>query len=384
MIRLTRLTKRFAGRDANVKAVNGIDLEVPEGKLVSLLGPSGCGKTTTLRLIAGLARPDSGDITIGDVPVCSSSRGLWVGPHKRPIGIVFQSYAIWPHMTVLSNVMFPLRVGQSKVNRKEARERALAALELVGLRDLADRPAPALSGGQQQRVALARALVREPKVLLLDEPLSNLDAALRDHMRDEIRALQQRLNITTVFVTHDQDEALAVSDEVVVMNQGQIIEKGLPREIYAWPRDEFTAKFLGVSNTLEGVVHSVSGEDAEVQVDEGLLHCHAYGGLSAGDRVTAYLRPESFRLSRHRRSDTDWAGRLEVSIYRGDCWDHRVRVGSKTLKVRTYREKIGLSYDDTVYIAPEGDPGMVLPSGASRQEAATPEVPELEQPTTTS
>ena len=364
MIKLTSLTKRFDSRGADVKAVNGIDLDIPEGKLVSLLGPSGCGKTTTLRLIAGLARPDSGEITIGDVTVCSPAGGVWVGPHKRPIGIVFQSYAIWPHMSVLSNVMFPLRVGRKKVNRTEARERSLAALELVGLRELADRPAPALSGGQQQRVALARALVREPKVLLLDEPLSNLDAALRDHMRDEIRALQQRLNITTVFVTHDQDEALAISDEVVVMDQGEIVEHGLPQEIYASPRKEFTARFLGVSNAIPGIVQSFSDGHVEVKTDEGLLRCQTYTELSAGAQVTAYLRPESFSLSRHRRSDADWTGRVEVSIYRGDFWDYRVRVGDKSLKIRAYKEKIGLSYDDVVYVAPDGDPGIVVPSAA--------------------
>jgi iron(III) transport system ATP-binding protein len=345
---------------------------VPEGKLVTLLGPSGCGKTTTLRLIAGLERPDAGEIFIGDRCVYSSSRGVFVGAHQRPIGIVFQSYAIWPHMTVVDNVMFPLRVGRSKTSRKEASRRAREALELVGLHDLADRPAPALSGGQQQRVALARALIREPEVLLLDEPLSNLDAGLRDYMRDEIRSLQQRLHITTVFVTHDQDEALAISDQVVVMKGGQIVETGLPQEIYAWPRREFTARFLGVSNRIRGVVRSISANaddadddanaEVEVEVAQGTLRCRACEGLSPGDQVSAFMRPESFSLSRRQRSERSWPGRVEFSIYHGDCWDYHVRVGDEVLKIRIYQEKIGLSHGDAVYVTPDEESAIIMPA----------------------
>jgi iron(III) transport system ATP-binding protein len=382
VIKLAGLTKQFPDRTATVRAVDGIDLEVPEGKLVTLLGPSGCGKTTTLRLIAGLERPDAGEIHIGNKTAYSSQRNIYLGAHQRPIGIVFQSYAIWPHMTVLDNVMFPLRVGRSKIGRKQAAARALEALELVGLRDLADRPAPALSGGQQQRVALARALIREPEVLLLDEPLSNLDAGLRDHMRDEIRALQQRLHITTVFVTHDQDEALAISDEVVVMNGGRIIETGLPQEIYAWPRQEFTARFLGVSNRIPGVVRSLSGDAAEVEVAQGTLRCRACAGLTAGDRVSAFMRPESFRLSRRQYSESAWPGRVEFSIYHGDCWDYHVRAGSEIVKVRIYQEKIGLSHGDAVYLTPDEQSVIIMPSGDSAGPArrVSPEVATLNPP----
>src|SRR6201985_2676285 len=191
MIKLTGLVKRYPGRSVTANAVDGIDLEIEEGKLVTLLGPSGCGKTTTLRLIAGLERADGGTVEIAGKVVSDPARGVFVGPHKRPIGIVFQSYAIWPHMTVAQNVMFPLRVGKSKVSRAAAHERALEALDMVGLADFAARPAPDLSGGQQQRVALARALVRQPKVLLLDEPLSNLDKGLRCRMRGQIRSVPQ-------------------------------------------------------------------------------------------------------------------------------------------------------------------------------------------------
>ena len=361
MIRLTGLTKRYPGRTVVANAVDGIDLEIAEGKLVTLLGPSGCGKTTTLRLIAGLERATAGQISIGDAIVSDPARGIFVGAHRRPLGIVFQSYAIWPHMTVIENVMFPLRVNRPRPRRADARARALRALDLVGLAELAERPAPALSGGQQQRVALARALVREPKVLLLDEPLSNLDAGLRDRMRDEIRALQQRLGITTVFVTHDQDEALAVSDEVVVMNEGRILERGLPQEIYSWPRQDFTARFLGVSNSISGTVHAIGSDTVEVAVAGGIMRCRSCEGLTVGDQVSVFMRPESFTLSRRRHSDRAWPGNVEFSIYHGDCWDYHVRCGSEMLRVRVYKEKLGLTHGDPVFLEPDESSAIVLP-----------------------
>jgi iron(III) transport system ATP-binding protein len=374
MIKLTGLVKRYPGRTVGSNAVDGIDLDVAEGELVTLLGPSGCGKTSTLRLIAGLERPDSGEIMIGGDVVAGPS--VFLGAHRRPIGIVFQSYAIWPHMTVLENVLFPLRVRRRAIGRADARARAMAALDGVGLADFADRPAPALSGGQQQRVALARALVREPTVLLLDEPLSNLDAGLRDRMRDEIRAVQQRLGITTVFVTHDQDEALAVSDRVVVMNGGRIVEQGLPQEIYTWPRSEFTARFLGVSNTMAGTVTALHGEVADIEVPTGTLRCRACAGIAPGDPVSLFLRPESFRLSRRRRDDADWAGTIAFSIYQGDCWDYHVTLADETVKVRVYREKVGLVHGDQVFLRPDPDAVIVLPAGghAERVDVRPPAV----------
>ena len=372
MIRLSGVVKRYAGRTATGNAVDGIDLDVAEGELVTLLGPSGCGKTTTLRLIAGLERPGGGEITIGDLVVASPDQGVFLGAHRRQIGIVFQSYAIWPHMTVLENVMFPLRSQRPRMARREARERALRALDGVGLADLAARPAPALSGGQQQRVALARALVREPKVLLLDEPLSNLDAGLRDRMRDEIRAVQQRLGITTVFVTHDQDEALAVSDRVIVMNSGRIVEEGLPQEIYAWPTAEFTARFLGVSNTMTGTVNAVAGQTVEITVAAGVLRCRACDGLAAGDQVSVFMRPESFRMSRRPKSDRDWSGVIDFSIYQGDCWDYHVKLGGdQSVKVRVYREKVGLSHGDQVFLEPDQDAALVMPESGYAKRVTT-------------
>jgi iron(III) transport system ATP-binding protein len=358
MIKLTGLTKRYPGRTVTANAVDGLDLDIPEGKLVALLGPSGCGKTTTLRMIAGLERNDAGTIEIDGKVASDPSRRVFVGPDKRPIGIVFQSYAIWPHMTVAQNVMFPLRVGKSKVSRAAAHQRALEALDMVGLADFATRPAPDLSGGQQQRVALARALVRQPKVLLLDEPLSNLDKGLRDRMRDQIRSVQQQLGITTVFVTHDQDEALAISDDVVVMNGGTIVERGLPQEIYTFPRNEFTARFLGISNSLEAVVDAVTTEGVAVRVGDFTLTSPKATGVAKGDAVSVFLRPESFRLS---RKEGPWEGTVEFSIYHGDCWDYHVRVGEQLLRVRAYQEKVGIAHGDRVYLSPDPETAMVLP-----------------------
>jgi len=377
MIKLTGLVKRFPGRTVTANAVDGLDLEVPAGSLAVLLGPSGCGKTTTLRLIAGLDRPDRGEIVIGDEVVCDPGKGIFVRAHRRPIGIVFQSYAIWPHMTVAQNVAFPLQGGRPRIPRRKVRERAVAALDLVGLADLADRPAPALSGGQQQRVALARALIREPKVLLLDEPLSNLDAGLRDRMRDEIRAMQQRLGITTVFVTHDQDEALAVGDEVVVMSEGRIVEKGLPQDIYAWPRTEFTARFLGVSNIMAGTVRSVAPGVTEVVIAAGVLRCRPCPGARDGDRVSVLMRPESFLLSRRRPDGPAWRGTVDFSIYRGDCWDYHVKVAGEVLKVRVYQEKAGLAHGDIVFLVPDESAAIVLPAPGTASAPAPGGAPDV-------
>jgi len=368
MIKLTGLVKRYPGRTVTANAVDGLDLEIPEGQLVSLLGPSGCGKTTTLRMIAGLERNNGGVIEIDGTVVSDPARRIFYGADRRPIGIVFQSYAIWPHMTVEQNVMFPLTVGRQKVGRTEARRRAREALDMVGLADFATRPAPDLSGGQQQRVALARALVREPKVLLLDEPLSNLDKGLRDRMRDQIREVQLQLGITTVFVTHDQDEALAISDQVVLMNYGNIVEHGKPQDIYTFPRSEFTARFLGVSNSLEGVATDVTDGHAVVRIGQTELKCAQAEGVSVGDEVSVFLRPESFRLSRR---EGLWPGVVEFSIYGGDCWDYHVRVGETLHRVRVYQEKVGLKKGDAVFLTPDQESAIVVPRQGGTAAAAS-------------
>ncbi|MFN4281042.1 MAG: ABC transporter ATP-binding protein [Alphaproteobacteria bacterium] len=288
MVRLQNIKKYFQTDWGQVAAIDDVSLELKPGQLMTLLGPSGCGKTTTLRCIAGLEKPHEGVIKIGEETVFSSAQNIALPANRRRIGMVFQSYAIWPHMSVRENVAFPLDgIGMKK---DEINRRVDTALQLVGLLDLADRPAPQLSGGQQQRVALARALVAEPEVLLLDEPLCNLDAKLRVSMRSEIRDLQRRLGITTVYVTHDQQEALAISDVVVVMSKGRIVEVGAPGELYERPRHRFTADFIGAANLLPlsavptrlesgrwqaatpfGIMHLVNDDKRDMVVPGGVL-----------------------------------------------------------------------------------------------------------------
>ena len=264
MIRVSGLRKRFVTGRGAVAALDDVSFEVPAGQLLTLLGPSGCGKTTALRCVAGLERPEAGEIEIAGRVVSSAQRGIFAQPNERNSGIVFQSYAVWPHMTVYGNVAYPLK--PLHLGKDAERERVVKVLELVGLSREIDRPSPFLSGGQQQRVALARAIVGEPDVLLLDEPLSNLDAKLREEMRAEIRSLQQRLRITAIYVTHDQVEALAISDVVALMSEGRIVELGPPREIYDSPRSRFAAEFTGAANliALRGVTPDGRGSSADV------------------------------------------------------------------------------------------------------------------------
>lgn len=249
MLTIDNLQVHYQTEHGLVEAVKSISLEVKAGEFCTFLGPSGCGKTTTLRCIAGLEEPTRGRIRIDEDEVFNSDSHIVVPTHKRNLGMVFQSYAIWPHMSVFENVAFPLH--SNKLNKEEIEKQVLHSLEMVGLKEFAYRSATQLSGGQQQRVALARAIVRNGKVLLLDEPLSNLDAKLRDQMRDELRELQLKLKTTTIFVTHDQDEALAMSDRIIVMKQGSVVEQGTPLQLYQRPRKLFTASFIGMAEVLE-------------------------------------------------------------------------------------------------------------------------------------
>ena len=282
-IRFEGVSKKF-GKD--VVAVDNIDLAVAAGKLVTLLGPSGCGKTTTLRMIAGLEMATSGRITIGDVDVTT------LPATDRDVSMVFQSYALFPHMSVLENVMYGLTF--SGFGKGEARSRALQGLDLVGLKGFDGRLPSELSGGQQQRVAVARALVLEPQVLLFDEPLSNLDAKLRRQVREDIRAIQQELGLTVVYVTHDQEEALAVSDEIVVMRNAAIAQIGTPRELYDAPNDRFVADFIGEANLIECQIVELDGGTAMIEV-EGYRHQLPARGLSPGPATLA-VRPSRIVL----------------------------------------------------------------------------------------
>src|ERR1700738_980723 len=289
MLKVQDLRMKYRTAEGEVEAVRGLSLNVERGQFYTLLGPSGCGKTSTLRCIAGLETPTSGSIEIDSTVVYASASRTLIPPHKRNIGMVFQSYAIWPHMTVFDNVAFPLVHGVRKHPRKIVEEKVMRALRLVQLDSVASRPAPMLSGGQQQRVALARAIASEPALLLLDEPLSNLDAKLREDMRQEIKTLVRRLGTTTLYVTHDQLEALSMSDRVALVNEGNIVQEGAPRDVYLRPADSFAANFLGRTNLLEGSVDDVAA--GTVTTKWGVLRCPIPTWASLGTEVTVGFRP---------------------------------------------------------------------------------------------
>jgi len=291
-IAIENLTKRYGA----VVAVDNLSLTIADGELLVLLGPSGCGKTTTMRAIVGLEEPTSGRIAVGDSVVYDAARAINVPPNKRQMGMVFQSYAIWPHRTVGENVAYPLE--RQGVGRAEIAERLAKTLALVGLTDFAERGASLLSGGQMQRVALARSIIAQPRVLLLDEPLSNLDAKLRDHLRFELREIQQRLGITAVYVTHDQTEALALADRIAVMRDGKIIQLDTPSAIYRKPANTFVADFLGVGNIFPGRVVAVSPEGvSEVKLAAGNVSLRSATGLAIGVGTNVCVRPEHLMLS---------------------------------------------------------------------------------------
>ena len=350
MIRITNLLKQFSGGGAAgapaVLAVDDISFELPVGKVLTLLGPSGCGKTTTMRSVAGLEKPNGGTIEIGERTVFSGEEGINLRPNQRRVGMVFQSYAIWPHMTVVQNVAYPLK---GNVDKQTTRNRAMDALRLVGLDHLADRRAPNLSGGQQQRVALARALVAEPEVLLLDEPLSNLDAKLRDSMRQEIRELQQKLGITALYVTHDQSEALAISDLVAVMSHGKIIDFGEPERIYSRPNSREVAQFIGMANIID--VDSVrrDGERWVGQSDLGPIAIDRPGELPADCGLLIRLEDIEILSDASERTENVWQGRISSALYLGAYFECIIDVGERRLRThmtRRSRPKVG----DNVFV----------------------------------
>jgi iron(III) transport system ATP-binding protein len=299
MLKVSALVKDYATPEGAFRAVKDVSFEVAKGQFYTLLGPSGCGKTTTLRCVAGLEQVSSGTITIGDTVVTDSGRGIHVPSYNRDIGVVFQSYAIWPHMDVFGNVSYPLRIARPKVAQPEIQERVMEALQLVGMAHLARRSATQLSGGQQQRVAFARALVRRPRLLLLDEPLSNLDAKLREQMRYELQELVARVATTTLYVTHDQAEALAMSNTIAVMSEGMIVQSGPPREVYQRPANAFVANFLGVANILRARVvrHDAARTIVALDGEAGKLSIARSADVAVGDVVDVVFRPEDTSIS---------------------------------------------------------------------------------------
>ena len=366
MIRIENLHVRYPTAEGEVHAVRGINIDIAEGEFYTLLGPSGCGKTTTLRCLAGLETASEGTITIGDEVVYSRARNILVPPHKRNIGMVFQSYAIWPHMSVFENVAFPLREMRGKFSREEIRDKVARALKLVQLDGLQDRPAPFLSGGQQQRLALARALVREPKVLLLDEPLSNLDAKLRESTRLEVRDLVKRLGITTVYVTHDQLEALTMSDRVAVMKQGEIVQEADPVELYQAPRERFVANFIGQSNFIEGKVSALPASGSEIGTavtSSGQIKCILPAGFNLGDPMLIAVRPEDITVVSGgcAMGGNVVEGKVSATSFMGDSIEYQVMVAGAMMRMKLH-PSTGVRQGDTIRLnLPEESCRALLP-----------------------
>ncbi len=343
-------------------AVDNLYLQVTKGEFLFLLGPSGCGKTTTLRMIAGFIRPERGKIFIRGRDV---SR---VPAHKRGLGMVFQDYALFPHMNVFDNVAFGLRM--QKVPKDQWKDRVKGALELVRLEGLEDRYPKQLSGGQQQRVALARALVIEPMALLLDEPLSNLDLKLRQQMRVELRQLQERLGITTIFVTHDQEESLSMGDRIAVMEAGRINQLGSPKDIYEYPRSRFIADFIGESNFFQGKVTKITESgNAEMEVDEGFkLVGKASGRLKAGQQASVAVRPEKILLLDQPTSEYPncLPSKVETAVFIGSYTRFQLSLPGNAICIvqqQNIRGARSFQKEDHAYVAWAVEDGLVIPEG---------------------
>jgi ABC-type Fe3+/spermidine/putrescine transport system ATPase subunit len=332
VLRIAGVSKLFGA----TPAVDGVSLEIRRGELFTLLGPSGCGKTTTLRLVAGLEQPDAGEISLRGRVVASAAQRRFVPPHKRNLGMVFQSYAIWPHMSVFENVAYPLRLRGAR--RAVVDDKVSRVLDLVGLGGLQERSATLLSGGQMQRLALCRALVYEPDLLLLDEPFSNLDAKLREQMRIELKLLQRRLGVTVLFVTHDQVEALSLSDRIAVMQHGRVEQVGPPRDLYERPGTPFVRDFLGQTVILRGRI--AGGEPGRVSVKlDGVFGGRLVAGrpspaagLAAGVEAHVAIRPEDIAVTTADGAQADdhaLPGVIEALLFVGDRYEARVSLGGE-------------------------------------------------------
>ena len=327
------LHKRFG----NFTALHGLTLKIHEGEFFTLLGPSGCGKTTSLRLLGGLEKPDNGEIVVSGKCLAAPARRIYISPEKRDMGMVFQSYALWPHMTVFENIAYPLQL--RRIKKAIIRDKVAEALTLVGLAGLADRLIPALSGGQQQRVALARALIFSPRVLLLDEPLSNLDAQLRDEMRVELRGLQQRLGLTVLMVTHDQIEALSLSDRIGIMNKGQLEQIGTPEEVYHYPKTPFVRDFLGKMFVLQGAAALKADASIDIRLSGGdglalSVRQSDFQVAPNADRreVMVAIRPEQVSVTRAQPSSQEniLMATILSAQFLGDRYEYNLRVGAES------------------------------------------------------
>jgi iron(III) transport system ATP-binding protein len=336
-ITISGLSKSFGAGDAAFAAVSDLDLVIANNQFVTLLGPSGCGKTTTLRLIAGYIRPDAGTIHADERLV--SAPGAVVPPDQRGMGMVFQNYAVWPHKTVYENVVFGLKL--RKIPGAQARRRVEETLALVNLTGLEARYPNELSGGQQQRVALARSLVVEPGILLLDEPLSNLDAKLRERMRAELKQLQRRTGITFVYVTHDQAEALALSDMIAVMHAGRLQQYGTPHDVYARPANRLVADFMGLVNLVPGKVLNATGGVATVEAGAGLrLDVAVPSGTAAGDAVELAIRPEDIRLHAPEGRNGAAIAQVADTTFLGNISEYYVTLAAgPSLRVQTHPQQ---------------------------------------------
>ena len=331
VISIRGLKKTFPSSHGAVQAVKNIDLDVAENEFVVLLGPSGCGKTTTLRCVAGLERPDGGSIEIAGEVVNSFESGRFVPPERRNIGMVFQSYAVWPHLNVYQNVALPLTDGRLRLPKNQIRERVMESLGLVRMDGLENRPVTDLSGGQQQRVALARAIVTRPMVLLMDEPLSNLDARLREEMRLELKKIAGSIGVTSLYVTHDQAEALSLGDKVCVMKDGEIQQIGSPEDVYSRPPNRFVAEFVGEMNFIKG---RVTGP-GQVESPLGLRSCDLPPDCRVGSAVTLAIRPHHLKLSE--RSDRNTGapeGTVVSKSYLGEAAMFELELPGVTLQVK--------------------------------------------------
>ena len=367
MLEIASIAKSFRIGPAQVGALQGVDLKIEPGEFFILLGPSGCGKTTTLRAVAGLEQPDTGEISIDGTTVFSSVRRLFVPPEGRPIAMVFQSYAVWPHMDVYENIAFPLRRGVRSLNKRDIDTRVRSVLDLLGMEDLLDRPVTTLSGGQQQRVALARALALQPKVLLMDEPLSNLDLKLQVRLRSQIKDLMKRLGMTTLYVTHNQDEALEMGDRIAIMDRGRIVQMGSPVEIYRSPRSEFAARFMGEMNLIEGEVLAVNGATARVRTALGDLHGMLPPGVEfrPSDSCLLGIRPEDVELKPNTGTlgDNQVEGLVSDVRFLGEGFAYECRVQATTLRAKAHRSQL-LQRGASVRISLDPSYCIVVPPSA--------------------